>query len=43
MPRGGENSKFHKEQMFYPIIKEAKKKYSSIGLKIEVKKKKYYF
>jgi hypothetical protein len=39
MPRGGENSTFHKEQMFHRIIKEAKKKYSSIGLEIVVKNK----
>jgi hypothetical protein len=43
MARGGENSTFHKERKFYPIIKEAKKKYSSIGLKIEVKKKNIIF
>lgn len=39
MPRGKENSQFHKGQKFNPIIKEALEKYSSRGLEIVVKKK----
>ena len=40
MPKGKENSQFHKGQKFNPMIKEAKEKYSSIGLEIVVKKNK---
>jgi len=39
MPRGRENSQFHNGKKFNSIINEAKKKYSSIGLEIVVKKK----
>ena len=39
MPRGTENAQFHNKRKFKPMIKEAMKKYSSIGLEIVVKKK----